>query len=135
MARTFHLSVVAPDRSVVDGPVVSVIAPGMAGYFGMLAGHEPIVAGLKPGLLEYEEESGQRHNVVVSGGFLEMDGTRTTILADAAEMATEIDVARADRALERARAALRGEESELGREQAVEALERAMNRIKAAQKA
>lgn len=134
MARAFLLSVVAPDRSVAEEPVVSVIAPGQMGYFGILAGHEPIVAGLKPGLLEYETETGQRHFVAVGGGFLETDGAKVTVLADSAERAPEIDVARAERALERARAALHGEDSSMSREEAIVALDRAMARIQAAQR-
>jgi F-type H+-transporting ATPase subunit epsilon len=134
MARTFSLSIVSPDRSVVEEPVASLIAPGVQGYFGLLAGHEPIVAGLKPGLLEYETESGIRHLVAITGGFLEMDGTKATVLADAAEVASEIDLARAEKSLERARAALRGEDSSMSRVEAVEALDRAMTRVKAAQR-
>ena len=48
----FHLSVVAPDRSVVEESVQSVTLPGVAGYLGVLAGHEPLVVALKPGVLE-----------------------------------------------------------------------------------
>jgi F-type H+-transporting ATPase subunit epsilon len=132
VSRSFVLCVVAPDRSVTEEPVVSVIAPGQMGYFGVLAGHEPIVAGLKPGLLEYETESGQRQFVAIGGGFLETDGARVTVLADSAERALEIDVTRAERALEKARAALHGEDSTMSREEAVEAIERAMTRLKAA---
>ncbi len=132
--KPFHLSIVAPDRSVVEEPAVSVIAPGSEGYFGVLAGHVPFVAGLKTGLLEYEDANGQRRFVAVSGGFFEASEGKATVLADTAERAEEIDVRRAERSAERARAALRGEESDMTTDQAVAALERAINRLRIATK-
>ena len=132
MASAFSLSIVAPDRSVVDTDVVSVIAPGAAGYFGILRGHLPLAAALKPGLLEYEDTQGQRHTVAVSGGFAEVAGNRMTVLADAAERDSEIDIARAEHALENARKALRGEVTGVNADDARQELDRAMNRIRIA---
>jgi len=132
MAAEFQLSVVAPDRSVVDEPIQSVVLPGTEGYLGILAGHEPAVVGLKAGILEFLDRSSNRHYVSVTGGFAEVTGAKVTILADAAERAQDIDVARAERALENARAALRGDgASGVSRDIAVAEMERAMTRIKA----
>lgn len=129
----FNLSIVAPDRSVVDEAVSSVIAPGAEGYFGVLGGHVPFAAALSPGLVEYEDANAQRHYVSVSGGFAEVLQDKMTILADTAERASEIDVARAERALAEARNALTGgAESGKTAEEAVAEIERAMNRIRAA---
>jgi F-type H+-transporting ATPase subunit epsilon len=135
MAKEFTLSVVAPDRSLVEEQVVSVIVPGSEGYFGILAGHVPLIASLRAGLVEFEDLDGQRHYVTVSGGFAEVGAGGINILADAAERATEIDVTRAERALESARMALRGEVSGVTSEEATAELERAMNRIRAAKMA
>jgi F-type H+-transporting ATPase subunit epsilon len=132
MAVEFILAVAAPDREVLDAPVIAVNAPGVAGYFGVLAGHEPTVAALKPGLVEYVEPNGTRHFVNIAGGFAEVTSTRVTILADAAERAQDIDVARASAALERARAALRGEDEGMSQQEAVLAIERASARLRAA---
>ncbi|MCB8932171.1 MAG: F0F1 ATP synthase subunit epsilon [Fimbriimonadaceae bacterium] len=132
MANAFTLSIVAPDRSVVETDVTTLIAPGAQGYFGVLHGHLPMVAALKAGLIEYEDMQGQRHTVAVSGGFAEVTGAKVTILADAAERASEIDLARAEHALEEARKALRGESSGTTSREARQELERAMNRIRAA---
>lgn len=134
MATQFQLSVVAPDRSVVDEQVTSVVAPGSEGYFGVLAGHIPLIAALKPGLVEFSDANNQRHYVSVSGGFAEVTPSKVTILADAAERAADIDVSRAERALEEARKSLRGEASGTTAEQATAELDRAMNRIKAAKR-
>ena len=109
MPKQITLSVVAPDRSVVEEPVVSVVVPGTEGYFGVLSGHVPLIAALRAGLVEYEDAGGQRHFVTASGGFAEVAGDRVSVLADAAERAQDIDVARAERALDNARKALRGD--------------------------
>lgn len=132
MAQSLHLSVVAPDRSVVDEPVQSVVIPGAVGYFGVLSGHVPMIAALKAGLVEYVDANNQRRYVSVSGGFAEVGPTRVNVLADAAEHAEEIDIARAEKALENARKALRGEISGVSSTEATAELERAMARLKAA---
>lgn len=132
MAREFHLSVVAPDKSVVEQTATALVAPGTEGYFGVLAGHLPLVAALRPGLLEYADATGTRHFVYIGGGFAEVTGEKVTVLADEAEPATSIDLADAEQKLENARRALRGESTELSPEDAVVEVERAMNRIRAA---
>lgn len=131
MAGTLALSIVAPDRTILDEPVQSVIMPGTEGYLGILKGHVPLITSLKPGFVEYLDESNQRHFVAVSGGFAEVAGDRVSVLADAAERANDIDVVRAEADLERARQALHvGGESTMTNERAVQEIERAMNRIK-----
>lgn len=132
MAREFQLSVVAPDRAVVEEASTSVVVPGIDGYFGLLAGHVPLIAALKPGVMEYTDPSNNRHHVYVGGGFIEVSGSRVSILADEAKRAIEIDVATEEKSLEEARKALRGEESSIGSEEAVIEIERALQRIKAA---
>lgn len=134
MANAFTLSIVAPDKSVVETEATTLIAPGEMGYFGVLHGHLPMVAALKAGLIEYEDAQGQRHTVAVSGGFAVVTGSKVTVLADAAERASEIDLARAEHALENARKALRGETSETTSEEARQELDRAMNRVRAAKR-
>lgn len=132
MPKEFTLSIVAPDRSVVDEPVTTVTAPGIEGYFGVWSDHIPMVSALKAGVVSFIDAENQRHFVAVSGGFAEVLPNKVTILADTAERSTEIDVARAEAAQERARQALRGEDSPMGKEQATAELERAINRIRAA---
>src|SRR5450755_4714192 len=130
MATQFHLSVVAPDRSVVEESVTSVIAPGVDGYFGVLAGHAPLIAALKPGLLEYLDPTGNRHFVHCGGGFAEVNSTSVTILADEATPAKEIDVSRAEAALEQARRVLRGDSGDVTPGEASTQMELAVQRIK-----
>ena len=132
MAKQFKLSVVAPDRTVFEDMVESFIAPGVNGYLGVMADHEPSIVALKTGIVEYIDASDQKHFVSIGGGFLEIDGGSAIILADTAQKSTEIDLERAEEALEEARKALRGEESTVTMEQAAVELDRAMNRINAA---
>lgn len=135
MRREFHLSVVAPDKSVVEESAVSLIAPGAEGYFGVQAGHTPLIAALRPGLLEYQDQDGTRHFIYIGGGFTEISGDTVTVLADEAERASSIDLSEAEKALEEARKSLRGEASTVSNEDAVHEVERAMNRIRAARAA
>ena len=132
MAKEFALSVVAPDREVVAENVTSVVAPGTSGYFGVMADHLPLVAALKPGLLEYLDANGARNFVYVGGGFVEVKNNRVTVLADEASSAADIDRARAEADLDTARRALRGEDTAMDSTQAVLEVERAMQRIRAA---
>jgi F-type H+-transporting ATPase subunit epsilon len=102
------------------------------GYFGVWAGHVPVVSALKPGILEYIDESGNRHHVYVGGGFVQVDSSKVTVLADEARLASDLDVTEAEKVLEEARKALRGEDSTIASEDAVTEIERATARIRAA---
>lgn len=131
--RTFHLSVVAPDRSVKEGEVSSVMLPGREGYFGVMGGHAPLISALKPGIVEYMENN-QREMMVIGGGFVEVTGERVTVLADSAEFAHELDSKKQQELLDEARRCMRGESSSMTPEQATEEIERAMARMKLASK-
>jgi F-type H+-transporting ATPase subunit epsilon len=128
----FKLSVVAPDRTVFEDEVESVVLPGVEGYLGIQSSHEPMLVALRPGIIEYMDRNNQRSFVSVSGGFTEISDNSVIVLAQDAQRATEIDVAEAEKALEEARRALRGEASTMTAQQATEEIERAMVRIKAA---
>lgn len=133
MATEFALSVVAPDREVVSTTTISVIAPGVDGYFGVQAGHIPVVSALRPGVLEYLDATNNRHHVYVGGGFVQVDGKSVTVLADEARYAGDLDVSEAEKALEQARMELRGDEnSTMSQGEAILEIERATARLKAA---
>ncbi len=132
MSAAFSLSVVAPDRKVVETDVVSVVAPGTEGYLGVLAGHIPMIVALKPGLLEYKDTNSQDNFVAIDGGFMEIGSNQVIVLAEGAQLATEINIKQAEDELDEARKALRGESSTMSSEEASSAMERALNRIKAA---
>jgi F-type H+-transporting ATPase subunit epsilon len=132
MASTFQLSVVAPDKTVIDELTDTVVAPGVNGYLGVQANHEPFITQLRVGVLEFRDAGGTMQKVAIAGGFLETDGEHVIVLADAAERSGDIDRARAMAAAERAKQRLQEKSSDLNLDRATAALERAANRIKLA---
>jgi F-type H+-transporting ATPase subunit epsilon len=83
----FHFDLVSPERLVFAGDVDQVDVPGVEGEFGVLAGHAPYVATLKPGVLVIVTGA-ERRRIVVSGGLAEVNPDGLTILA---ETATDVD--------------------------------------------
>ena len=125
---TLTLEIVTPDRKVLSEEVEYVGAPGILGEFGVLPSHVPFLSALGVGNLHYKQD-GKAHYVFVSGGFAEVSNNQVTILAEVAEMATEIDTDRASKAKGRAeeRTAKAQEKIDAIRNQA--ALRRAVSRI------
>jgi F-type H+-transporting ATPase subunit epsilon len=102
MAEQFRLRILTLEKSVYDGDVNSIVAPGLDGYFGVLAHHAPLIATLQPGKLTVKDARGDECIYAVSGGFLEVSGNVATLLADAVEQACDIDLTRAEAAREKA---------------------------------
>jgi len=130
----YQLAILAPDHTVFEGRVASLVAPGSEGYFGVLARHAPMVVGLGPGEFSLEDDEGRRRFFAVSGGYLEVGWDRVTALVDAAESAEEIDVARARAAEERAEQRLHSRARAVDAARAEAALRRALNRLRVAEK-
>jgi F-type H+-transporting ATPase subunit epsilon len=100
------VEVVTAERSLLaETDVDMVIAPASEGEVGILPRHAPLLATLNPGLLRIKKD-GQESELVVGGGFLQVNQDRVLVLADAAERAEEIDAERAEAARQRAEAAL-----------------------------
>ena len=87
---SFHFDLVSPERLLLSGDVEQVDVPGAEGDFGVLPGHAPIVAALRPGVLTIKRD-GSEVKIVVFGGFAEVSATGLTVLADSAVMAEEFD--------------------------------------------
>jgi len=105
----FQLRVVSVERSLYEGDVEFMVAPGGDGELGVLARHAPLMTILKPGPLRIRKEIGGEEEVLfVGGGFLEVLPDRVTVLADVAEHADEISVERAEEARRRAQERLAG---------------------------
>ena len=96
-----QLLIVSADRALVNETVDEVEIPGFDGYFGVLPGHTPLLALLQVGELWYRQGS-EKHFLVIAFGFAEVQPDRVTILAQVAEKADEIDLARAEAAKKRA---------------------------------
>ena len=99
--RTLTLEIVTPTRMVVRDEVEEVVAPGSEGYFGVMGGHLPFMSTLKIGELAYRKNGRWRY-LAVSWGYVEVRPDTVIVLADVAERAEDIDVARAERARGRA---------------------------------
>jgi F-type H+-transporting ATPase subunit epsilon len=96
-----QLQIVSADRSLLNERVDEVQIPGAEGYFGVLPGHTPLLALLGAGELWYRQGQ-EKHYLSIAFGFAEVQPDRVTILAEIAERADEIDVARAEAAMKRA---------------------------------
>lgn len=105
MFEEIQLRIVTPRRPLLDEPVEEVTAPGTVGEFGVLPNHAAFLSSLESGRLSYRGASGLSH-IAVRGGFAEVSNNVMTVLADAAERAEEIDVARAEADLRAALARL-----------------------------
>ncbi|GEN44263.1 F0F1 ATP synthase subunit epsilon [Alkalibacillus haloalkaliphilus] len=130
--KTLTVSVVTPDGPVLEESydMVSVRAEG--GELGILPGHIPLVAPLTISAVRLKKQ-GNTDYVAVSGGFLEVRPDKVTILAQAAENPSDIDVDRAEAAKQRAEERLNETKSEeIDFTRAKSALQRATNRLEVA---
>ena len=97
-----QVRLVAADREVWSGTATMVVAKTTEGEIGILPSHEPVLALLVDGVVRIEEVGGTRVVAAVHGGYFSVDSDQVAILAETAELASEIDVERAKRAIERA---------------------------------
>ena len=130
--KTLTVNIVTPDGPVYDSEVDMVIAKSSAGEIGILPGHIPTVAPLEIGVVKLKKD-GKNQFVAVNGGFLEVRPEKVTILAQSAEIAETIDLARAKEAMNRAEKRLQDKADTSDHLRAELALRRALNRINAHQ--
>ena len=123
------VEIVTAERSVLDDTADMVVAPGSEGVLGILPRHAPMIALLKAGELRLKRGADELA-VALSGGVMQVQPTRVTILADAAERAEEIDEARAREAIERARQRMADMKDRAAQIQLMAAIERATVRLR-----
>ncbi|MFA5701156.1 MAG: F0F1 ATP synthase subunit epsilon [Desulfuromonas sp.] len=132
MADKLKLEMVTPYKLVLSEEVDEVIMPGMVGELGILPGHTPLLTTLKVGELTYRK-GGSSFHVAVNWGYVEVEDDKVIVLAEAAEPADQIDMARAKAALGRAEEALKKLHPEDKEYRIMEAaLKRALIRIQVA---
>ena len=132
------LAIVTPEGEVFHGPVEAVLLPGADGDFMVLEGHERFLSPLRIGEVEIRRQGDAPLFAALSEGFAEVTGDEVVVTAEACELASDIDVARAERARERAEREL-GTAERIQHEQANHllaraALERAVVRIAVAKR-
>ena len=121
MPDTFHFELVSPERLLRAGDVYMVVVPGSEGDFGVLAGHAPVMATIRPGAILIYPASMEDvpERVFIDGGFAEVNAGGLTILAESAVPVGELDVEGAAQRLAAARAA--GDERAVARFEAMQA--------------
>ena len=129
---TLQLEVVTPDKTVVSAEVEMAVCPGVEGEFGVLPQHVSMLSALKIGDLRYRV-NGKDENVFISGGFADVNNNVLSVLAESAELATDIDTARAQAAKERAEKRLSAHDDNLDQTRAEAAMQRAVTRLHVAQ--
>src|ERR1700712_4363098 len=89
---TFHFDLVSPEKLAFSGEVDQVDVPGAEGDFGVLSGHAPVVAAVRPGILTITV-GGAHQKIIVLGGLAEVSEKGLTVLADVATSTQDLDKA------------------------------------------
>ena len=132
--KTMNATVVTPDGKVFDGDVEMVSVKTTIGELGVLPGHLPLVTPLAIGAVRIKQGSNVQL-VAVNGGFMEVRRDQVSILAETAELPSDIDVARARAAKERAERRLQqAKQDDIDFKRAEMALKRAINRLSIAER-
>jgi len=131
---TFNLDVVTPTRDLEEMVVSYVRCPGLDGSFGIMANHQDGIFSLDIGEIMVKTESETKY-LSTSGGFAEIVNDGVTILVETVESASDIDIPRAEAALQRARDRKSSSDNEnLDQVRLESALSRALNRLQVAKK-
>lgn len=128
MANKILVEIITPNRTILSEHVSMVVVRSVDGELGILSDHLPLIASLLEWPVKLKKDDETKQYVNVSGGFMEVRDNKVTILATAAELATEIDAKRATASKERAEKRLGAEDFDQVRASA--ALRRALSRLK-----
>lgn len=125
---TMQVELVSAERRLWSGEAEMVVARTTEGEIGILPGHAPLLGELGEGVLRVIQADGTEVAAAIHGGFLSVSASGVSVLADIAELGTDIDLARAQAAYDRAVASFSGHDDAA----ALEALNRAKARLRAA---
>ena len=128
-----RLEILTAERSLFEGDVDAVTAPGVEGELGILPHHAALMTALQPGELRYRSGA-EETQLAVTGGFMEVTANRVVVLADAAERVEEIDEARAEEAMRRAQQSIAERAEDVDLDQALQSLRRARVRLDVARR-
>ena len=134
MAETFEIEIATPERLLVREQALRAQIPGKEGYLGILPDHAALLSELGVGVLTFASEGGGKYSLAVHGGYVEVLQNHVRVLADLAEHGSEIDVARAERALKAREGELINASVGADPAAALAAVMRAQARIEAARK-
>jgi len=103
MAEPFAFELVSPERLILSEQAMQVVVPGSEGYFTVLARHAPVMATMKPGVVEVVLESGDEKRILVRGGFADVSPDGLTLLAEYAADLADFDMEELNQQIENAR--------------------------------
>ena len=95
MTETIDFELVSPEKLLFSEPVEMVVVPGVEGDLGVLPGHAPLIASLRPGVIDIHEGGSIKKQIFVGGGFCEIGSSRCTVLATEAIPTDQIDKSKA----------------------------------------
>ncbi len=127
---TFQVHILAADRTLYEGPCVSLTIPASDGERGILAHHAGMMAAIVPGTLRYQPPGEAVRLAAVSPGMVKVEADEVLVLVDSAERPEEIDEARARREADQAREAILQKKSRQEYQLAQATLARALNRLR-----
>jgi len=135
MANTIHVDVVSAEEQIYSGEAEFVVLPGIEGELGVYPRHTPLFTQIRPGAVRIKvPDKAEEEFVFVQGGFLEVQPTRVTVLADTAIRAHDLDEAKAIEAKKRAEEAMANQDSEENLASAQAELSAALAQIEAIRK-
>ncbi|QJQ95616.1 MULTISPECIES: F0F1 ATP synthase subunit epsilon [Halomonadaceae] len=133
MANSFMCEIVSAEGEVFSGQIEQLVASGIMGDLGILPGHTPLLTELQPGPVRVIRDGGQEENFYISGGFLEVQPSVVSVLADAATRAGDIDESAAEEARQQALQSLNEKSSELDYTRAAAELAEAVAQLRTIQ--
>lgn len=113
MATTVFCSIVSAEEEIFSGQIEMLIASGTDGELGIMPGHTPLLTGIKPGPVRLVMEGGGEEIYFASGGYLEVQPTHVTLLADTALRADDLDEAAAVEAQKKAQQELSDQKADI----------------------
>jgi len=135
MANTIHVDVVSAEEQIYSGEAEFVVLPGIEGELGVYPRHTPLFTQIRPGAVRIKvPDKAEEEFVFVQGGFLEVQPTKVTVLADTAIRAHDLDEAKAIEAKRRAEEAMANQDSEENLASAQAELSAALAQIEAIRK-
>jgi len=130
MAMTVHCDIVSAEESLFSGLVEMVVATGSQGELGVNYGHAPLLTDLKPGPVRIIKQNGEEEIYYLSGGFLEVQPSAISILADTALRADDLDEASALEAKKLAEQAMHNQSGEFNYSRAASQLAEAAAQLR-----
>ena len=131
MAMTMHCDIVSAEKQIFSGRVEMVVATGVQGDLGVAPGHAPLLTELIPGPVRCVMDEGKEEVYYVSGGYLEVQSSTVTVLADTAIRAADVDEAAAQKAIEDVQKAIANKDSEMEYSRAAAQLSEAVAQLRA----